>query len=95
MPLYNRLKEYRARLGVSNYTLHIGDALELIHASSIDNLLSSPYGGTPAAQPPHQPEVFGGEGMEVRGKGREALLQKGALPFPRYILTTANPHRWW
>ena len=37
----------------------------------------------------------GGEGMEVRGKGREALLQKGALPFPRYILTTANPHRWW
>ena len=69
------IKRNRARLGVSNYTLHIGDALELIHASSVDNLLSSPYGGTPAAQPPHQSEALG-----KRGEGEmRSLLQKGFL----------------
>ena len=69
------IERNRARLGVSNYTLHIGDALELIHASSADNLLSSPYSETPAAQPPHQSKVLG-----KRGEGeRRSLLQKGFL----------------
>ena len=69
------IERNRARLGVSNYTLHIGDALELIHASSVDSRLSSPYGGTPAAQPPHQSEVLGKKG---EGEMR-SLLQKGFL----------------
>ena len=73
------IERNRARLGVSNYTLHIGDALELIHASSVDNRLSSPYGGTPAAQPPHQSEVLGKRG-EGPGEGEmRSLLQKGSL----------------
>ena len=71
----------RARLGVSNYTLHIGDALELIHASSVDNRLSSPYGGTPAAQPPHQSKVLGGKGWGL-GRGREPFFKRVPSPSP-------------
>ena len=39
--------------------------------------------GMPHPQPAPLTNVLGGSGMGVRGKGREALLQKGSLPFPR------------
>lgn len=39
--------------------------------------------GMPHPQPAPLTKVLGGRGMGVRGKGREALLQKGSLPFPR------------
>ena len=87
------IKRNRARLGVSNYTLHIGDALELIHASSVDNRLSSPYGGTPAAQPPHQSEVLGkkGEG-EMRSLFRRvpSPLPPAAPPLPSLPLIASS-----
>ena len=160
------IERNRARLGVPNYTLHIGDALGLIRASSIGSLpsgtpglprlntsdaphnetsvreagnrehpmsaypcgktpkayshrtksepaspcgiadrkewtvtispaspcgnvppsgqddpsLSSPYNGTPAAQPPHQSKVLGKRGDGGPGEGeRTTLLQKGFL----------------
>ena len=42
--------------------------------------LSSPYGGTPAAQPPHQSKVLGKRGDGGPGEGeRTTLLQKGFL----------------
>ena len=67
------IERNRARLGVSNYTLHIGDALELIHASSADNLLSSPL--PPASPPPSllppPDRVFIGGG----GRGLPELLE--------------------
>ena len=67
------IKRNRARLGVSNYTFHIGDALELIHASSADNLLSSPL--PPASPPPSllppPDRVFIGGG----GRGLPELLE--------------------
>ena len=66
------IERNRARLGVSNYTLHIGDALELIHASSADNLLSSPYSGTPPPSllpPPDRVFIGGG------GRGLPELLE--------------------
>ena len=44
------------------------------------NPLSSPYGGTPAAQPPHQSKVLGKRGDGGPGEGeRTTLLQKGFL----------------
>ena len=123
------IERNRARMGVPNYTLHIGDALGLIRASSIGSLsngtpglprpntpgtphnetsvreagnkehpipaypcgnvplsgqdgpsLSSPYNGTPAAQPPHQSKVLGKRGDGGPGEGeRTNLLQKGFL----------------
>lgn len=69
------IERNRARLGVSNYTLYIGDALELIHASSVDNRLSYPYGGTSAAQPNHQSEFLG----KKREGEMRSLLQKDFL----------------
>ena len=67
------IERNRARLGVSNYTLHIGDALELIPASSADNLLSSPL--PPASPPPSllppPDRVFIGGG----GRGLPELLE--------------------
>ena len=42
--------------------------------------LSSPYGGTPAAQPPHQSKVLGKRGDGGPGEGeRTTLLKKGFL----------------
>ena len=45
-----------------------------------DPSLSSPYNGTPAAQPPHQSKVLGKRGDGGPGEGeRTTLLQKGFL----------------